>query len=303
VRKPRIAAIGAGRLAKALLPALRAAGYPVVAVMAPSLASARALARRVGARAGTDPARTVEEADVVLLAVPDRRIEEAAAKLARGASVAGKIVLHHAGSLGIDPLRPLARRGAAVGVLHPFQVLSDAEAAASVLPGSFARIEGDPRAVAAARRIAADLGLVPFRPRRSLGLRARAAYHAAASLVSNDLVALLSLAADALVREGFERSQVVAALVSLARGTLAHAERGGLDSALTGPVARGDVATVTAQLRSLRRLGRGAAEAHRLLGRELLALALEGGRISRKEAVALRRVLRVESARPPRRRE
>jgi len=265
VRKPSIAAIGAGRLARALLPRLREAGYRVTAV---------------------------EDAGVVLLAVPDRRIEEVARDLARArVDLSRKVFLHHAGSLGPEPLRALARRGAAAGVLHPFQVLSDARVAASILPGSFARIEGDRRAVAAARRIAKDLGLVPFRLPRPLRPKDRAAYHAAASLVSNDLVALLSLASRALAKVGIDRTQALRALASLARGTLAHAEQGGLDAALTGPVARGDASTVEAQLRSLRLVGRGAAEAHRLLAGELLALAVEGRRLSRADAAALRRIL------------
>jgi predicted short-subunit dehydrogenase-like oxidoreductase (DUF2520 family) len=298
MKRPSTAIVGAGRLARSLAPRLAAAGYPIVAVAAPTLSHARALARRTGASAGTDPVRAAYRASLVLLAVPDRRIAEVSRMLARGArDLAGTTVLHHAGSLGVEPLRPLAKQGASTGVLHPFQVLSDPRLAGSLLPGSFARIEGDRRARSVASRLARDLHLVPFRIPRPFGGRERAAYHAAASLVSNDLVALLHLAAEVLEAQGIGRKQALGALVALAIGTLAHAERGGLESALTGPIARGDVATVAAQLASLRRFRAG--EAHGLLGRELVGLARRSGRIGPAEAAALRRLLDARTGRGP----
>jgi predicted short-subunit dehydrogenase-like oxidoreductase (DUF2520 family) len=294
-RRLPTAIIGAGRLARALGPAAVDAGYPVVAVASRSLASARRLSKRLGDSAvAACPAEAVRPARLVLIAVPDREVGAVARELAGSLDTGwrSRTVLHHAGSLGIEPLSPLARRGAGVGVLHPLQCLGISEVAASVLPGSGARIEGDRRGRVAARRLATDLGLVPLPIPSGLKPSDRVAYHTAASLVSNDLVALLSLAVDLMESIGIPRAKALSGLVPLARGTLAHVDAGGLDGALTGPVARGDVETAAAQLRSLARRSRAGADAHRLLALRLLEMAERAGRLDPAQRRELRRLLR-----------
>jgi predicted short-subunit dehydrogenase-like oxidoreductase (DUF2520 family) len=235
----------------------------------------------------------VENAALVLLAVPDRAIAPLARRLAARVPRGWprRTVLHHAGALGPACLAPLARRGAAVGVLHPLQVLGQARAAKTLLSGSRARIEGDPRAVGVARRLALDLGLVPVRFPRALGPSGRAAWHAAASLASNDLVALLSLAAEALRATGLGERKAMEALLPLARGAIAHVGAGGIEGALTGPVVRGDAATLTSQLRALKTACPEAAEVHRALSRRLLRIAEAAGGLTARDRSRLVRVL------------
>jgi len=280
-KPPGVAVIGAGRLARAILPLLEGAGYPVLAVASRRLADAQRAARSVpGAKATADPVRAIEGARIVFLAVPDREIAPIASRLAREAPGpwAGRIVLHAAGRLGTAPLRALARKGASTGVVHPMQVLGGVpRMARSVLPGSFARIEGDRGALPWARRIARALGLRPLRLRARLSDRDRAAYHAAASLASNDLLALLSAAAELLEAAGAKRTTALRALVRLAQGALLQAEVAGIGRALTGPVIRGDLDTVAAQLARLRSADPQLAELHRELSLRLLRLGeIEG---------------------------
>jgi predicted short-subunit dehydrogenase-like oxidoreductase (DUF2520 family) len=270
------AVIGTGRLARTLIPLLSPAGFPVAAVSGRRLALARRVARQLPrVRTGTDPAAAASAAGLVLLAVPDAAIAGLAADLGAvpGISWRGKVILHHAGSLGLEPLEPLRRRGASVGLLHPLQCLGRPDLASAVLRGSRARIEGTPKARALALRLARALGLVPLPLRRGLSAADRSAYHAAAALLSNDVVALLDLGADLLVSIGLTRRAAVAALGPLARGTLAQAEGGGTGAALTGPVVRGDLKTLQAHLGVLRSRSRTAEAAHRLLSRRLLELA------------------------------
>ena len=97
-----VAVLGAGRLARALVPRLVAAGYRVAAVASRSSRCARALARAApGAEAFSDPASAAAAADVVLFAVPDREIAPLARALARALPLwKGRTALHHAGALG-----------------------------------------------------------------------------------------------------------------------------------------------------------------------------------------------------------
>lgn len=273
--RPVTGFIGAGRLTRSLLPLLAAAGYPIAAVAAPRQAAARTACQGVaGVRSTTDLASAVRGVELVLLAVPDRAVEDVAADLV-GATPhdwPGRVVLHHAGALGPEALRALARRGASTGVFHPLQALADPGSASLALAGSRVRIEGDPAASRMARRLARDLELVPLRI-GPLAPAQRSAYHAAASLLSNDLLALLSIGVDLLESLGLKRVDAVRALGALGRGTLTQAERRGLGATLTGPVVRGDAATLAAHLARLSRDTGDAAEIHRMLSRRLLQLA------------------------------
>jgi predicted short-subunit dehydrogenase-like oxidoreductase (DUF2520 family) len=268
------AVIGKGKLAQAILPLLPAAGYPLLAV----------------AGRGDDPVDAVRGARLVLLAVPDAVLGEVARTLAvSDQGWKGRTVLHHAGALGLEPLLPLKKRGASVGLLHPLQCLGGSEMATELLAGSYARIEGTAKARTIAHRLAKGLGMVPLRFRGELSAADRSAYHAAASLISNDLLALVALGADLLEGIGLARADAIDALLPLAAGTLAQAGGDGLASAFSGPVVRGDVATVEAHLKTLSRRSKQAAEIHRLLSRRLLRLSADE---TGQPAPAVRRRLR-----------
>jgi len=278
--RPDVAVIGAGKLASALVPALDDAGFPVVSIAARSPASGRSIARRTrAARVTRSASRAAAAAEVLLLAVPDREIEPVANALAADPALEwqGRTVLHHAGALGPEPLSTLGRAGASIGVLHPLQCLGESARGRESLPGSAARIEGDPAACRLARRLARALDLVPLALPERLTASQRAAYHAAGSLVSNDLLALVAVGAELLESIGLDRQAALEALIPLALGTLDQT-RDGLAGALTGPAVRGDVETLRAHLRRLGRHSASAAEIHRLLSLRLVDLAREEGR-------------------------
>lgn len=293
MKRPTIGIVGAGRLATALAPLLVTAGYRITAVSSATRADARRLARVVRARAWPSSRDVALHAECILLAVPDRALGPTARQLARTASGCwpGKIVLHHAGGLGLEAVAALAARGAEVGVLHPLQTLGDPALARALVPGSRARIEGTPRALHVSRRMARDLGLVPLELRPHARPADRVAYHAAAALAANDLLGLLAVAVRILGSAGVEPHAAERALVRLALGAIAQAERHGLARALTGPVARGDAVVLRAHLEVLGRRAPDAATLHRVLSRQLLALAYPGARRRSATARALGRVL------------
>lgn len=277
--RPRVSLIGTGRMARALARSLDRAGWNVACVAGRRLTAAARICRPLaGAVATTDLSVAASRGRLLSLAVSDGAVARVASELA--AVPEGhwprKIVLHHAGALGLEPLKTLARRGADTGLLHPLQVLGEDALLGESMGTVHARIEGSPAARRTAERLCADLGLQPLRFARRLDADARAAYHAAASLMSNDLVALLASSAGLLQEAGLSRRAAVGALVALAQDALAQAADHGLRGALTGPVARGDEATLRSHLRRLRRHSARAAEVHRLLSRDLLELVEAG---------------------------
>ena len=127
--------------------------------------------------------------------------------------------------------------------------------------------------------------------------RARRAYHAAASLASNDLIALLTAARRLLVRHGVPERRAWSAVLALASSALSAAGRGGPGHALTGPVVRNDRETLFGQFDALRQ-DPDAREAHRALSSILVEVAVAAGRLGREDAAGLRQRLKRGRRRP-----
>lgn len=164
--------------------------------------------------------------DTVILAVPDDAIADAARPLREG-----MLVGHCAGSLGLDVLSPHEAFG-----MHPLMTVPDPT---TEFHGAGAAVAGSSaRALAFATELARSLGMSPV----TIADDDRGAYHAAASIASNFLVALEDAAERLLATCDAPRSL----LVPLVRATVENwAANGG--AALTGPIARGDTATVERQ--------------------------------------------------------
>ncbi len=174
-------------------------------------------------RRGADAA----DFDAVLLCVPDGEIAAAGALIAPG-----RFVGHCSGSTGLDVLA-----GHEAFSLHPLMTVT---AAGAQFAGAGAAIAGSsPAALALARELAARLGMNPVELRAA----DRAAYHAAASIASNFLVTIEAAAERLALSAGVDRRM----LAPLVRASVENWAALGATSALTGPVARGDEATVAVQ--------------------------------------------------------
>lgn len=224
-----IVIIGTGRMGHGLARALREANL------------------RVTLLDRTRRADDTRQATLVLIATPDDAIAQVAAELARDAAIAaGQVVLHLSGLLDRQALDALAPTGAALGSLHPLQAIADPATAAERLRGSFAGIEGDPRALEAGEALAAALGMRAVR----LAPGTKPAYHAGAVLASNYVVVLADVAQRLARQAGVGTDAVAELYLPLMRGTVANLAQGPA-AALTGPVRRGDAATVRAHLAAL----------------------------------------------------
>ena len=201
--------------------ALRAAGHDV----------AGPLSRGERPPAGTE---------TVLICVPDAQIAAVAALLAEPLDGTGTdvnlLVGHCSGATGLGALTPHEAFS-----LHPLMtVVGETELDVLRLRGSAAAIAGTtPRALAAARALALAVGLAPV----EIDERDRAVYHAAATFASNFLITVEAAAELLAARAGVSREQ----LLPLVEATIANWGRLGAEGALTGPIARGDEATVERQ--------------------------------------------------------
>lgn len=181
----------------------------------------------------------------LLLAVRDRDVVGVARKLAPLLPPRG-VVLHCSGALGPEALRPLGLR-AALGVFHPLLPFPHPVSPRVELAGAVVTLSGDDEAVAAGRELAEAFGMVPMVcPNLDWPL-----YHGAAALAGPMVYALFRLACSEMARAGFPRDAAEKALLPLAQAALAHAAEARGFANLTGPLVRGDTATVEAHLAAL----------------------------------------------------
>jgi len=268
----RFALSGCGRAGGTLGFALARRGGRLEAVAASSPArTAEALAFLDTGRAATSLTEAARAAPLVFLAVPDRMLEPVARELARAERFPDTLFLHRAGALTAEALAPLRAAGAGVGSCHPLLSLNRRQRDPRVFEGASFAVDGDPEARRVASRVALLLGGRPF----DALPEGRVLYHAGGALAANALVTLLDQAAQLLQGVGLERGRAVEALLPLVRSTLGHLERDGAEAALTGPIRRGDAATVR---RHLEALPRGPLrEAYVALARLTLELARRAG--------------------------
>ncbi len=248
-RKPQVAIVGAGNLARTLAGALHGAGYKIVEVVArdqpTSLRRARRLADEVAASA-TTVTKVQIRADVVWFCVPDGAIAGAAEALKAATDWRGKVALHSSGALTSDELAELRRGGASVASVHP--LMTFVRGSRPSLGGVPFAIEGDPSAVRMARAIVVDLRGHPVAIRKG----EKPAYHAWGMFTSPLLTALLSASEAVAGAAGVPRKAAKQRMLPILRQTLANYAELGAAGASSGPIVRGDAETVRKHLTVLR---------------------------------------------------
>jgi predicted short-subunit dehydrogenase-like oxidoreductase (DUF2520 family) len=250
-RNPTTFLVGAGPVATALAGALRLGGVPVLGLWGRTPAAARAAGAAAGVAAfSSAPPDILLEAEVVILAVRDASIGEAAQTLV-GTGLIGKrhVMLHCAGATSArEVLGNVAPVVAGIGTLHPLMAIADGRIAMRALKGTVFGIEGDDVGRAAAAKLVAAVGGIVM----PLDSAQMGAYHAAAALASNYIVSAIDAAAQVLAGAGVSPTQAAQALVPLAEGALRNVSQKGTTAGLTGPVRRGDAVTIQRHLDALR---------------------------------------------------
>ncbi|MCB9895451.1 MAG: DUF2520 domain-containing protein [Planctomycetes bacterium] len=276
---PFIAIYGMGRFGRALAGALDARKLPLV---------------RVGGRGEAPPdwntlyargpaafLHGLEPGTLVMLALPDDALPGAATEFAALAGAAGLMFVHPSGSRGTEALAPLEAAGARTGVFHILQSFPRQDGS-GLIAGSYGSVGGQVIPDLLELAGALDVAVVQLKDEQ------RIAYHAAAVLASNALVALLDVGRGILVQAGIPEETAARMLTPLARGTLTNVETTGIEQALTGPVVRGDVGTIARHLAALTGPAR---EAYVATMRAAADLAERSGRLKDPDLAAIRELL------------
>jgi len=239
--------IGAGRCGLQLARAMAAAGLDLAAIVAHSERSRRRVRRLLPGTPVAASGRPLPPSSHCLVAVPDAELAAVAAELAGSLAPGTRVALHTSGLHPGAILTPLRGRARALGSFHPLLSFPTAGGAAVATAGAVAGIEGDPPALGAARALARALGMTPVQ----LTAAGKPRYHAAAVMAANLTHALVVEAREELLAIGLARPVVGAALAALVSSALGAALAAHGWEKLTGPLPRGDVASVEAHLAAL----------------------------------------------------
>ena len=235
--KHKFAVIGHGRVGGAVLALLEDSGYiPQWVVEVENSNSLVPVYKSLP----TDP----QGADIIFITVPDDSISDvvSAMALAWKDNLKGRVVFHMSGLHTSDILEPLNKLGAETASFHPLQSIMHPDSARKALKGSVFTVEGTPKAIITAGRIADKLGGKILK----IAKEDKVIYHAAAVIASNYITSLVTVAEDLMSDIGLKRGH----MLPLIKGTLANIENHGR-AALTGPIRRGDWATVEKHIKAL----------------------------------------------------
>ncbi|HMI23260.1 MAG TPA: DUF2520 domain-containing protein, partial [Streptosporangiaceae bacterium] len=187
----------------------------------------------------------LRRADLALLTVPDDALPGLVTGLAAtGAPLEGRMLAHASGRYGVSVLEPAVRQGALPLALHPVMTFTGRADDVERLRGTSFGVTAPEVLRPAAEALVIEMGGEPV----FIAEEQRDLYHAAIAGAANHLITLVAQAMDLLRTAGVaEPARLLAPLLS---ASLDNALRFG-DAGLTGPVARGDAATVAAHVAAL----------------------------------------------------
>lgn len=268
---PTLNLIGAGHVGRVLGRLFAACGsFEVQDVLTRSGRSAADALGFIGSGRAVLGLDEMRPADAWMLAVGDDQIAPVCAQLAAARDLRGAIVFHCSGARSSAELDQAARAGAFTASVHPVRSFADPDQVARSFPGTFCGVEGDPRALGIVNPALAAIGAraVP------IDAAAKTVYHAASVFASNYLVTVLDAALRAYQAAGIPEELARELARPLATETLDNVFRIGTEAALSGPIARGDMATVARQQEALERWDAPTGQLYRALTQATTALAL-----------------------------
>ena len=274
--------IGAGTVGTAMAVRLSQKGYPVIAVYDVNPAAAKRFAEAVKSCQVYAKAQDVaDKAEHVFITTADDFIPQVAAEVCWHE---GQIVSHCSGASSAEVLEPVKKFGALVGCIHPLQTFSGMAQAIENLPGSMFAIEAEEPVLSVLKEMAISL------KGEWVILKAddKALYHASACIACNYFYTLVNIAAELWQNFGKTVPEATKAMMPMLRGSLNNLDAIGLPKALTGPIARGDITTITKHLSVLKKKAPELLPLYKELGKWTISIGVAKGTLSADRAKELR---------------
>jgi len=281
-----LSCIGAGRLGKTIC-RLLADKVSIQQIINRNLSSSQRAVDFIGSGLAT-PITDLQPANIWLIATPDSQIESAYKQLQASGVLENKtIVFHCSGAIGASVLYS-SNADIDVASVHPIHSFADPQKSLSHFPGCHCAIEGQPDAVEVLQTLFESIGALPF----VIDSQHKPLYHSATVMACNYLVSLMQTSQQILAVAGID-DRNGNPLESLIRQTLDNYLDTNATSALTGPIARGDVKTVASHLDALRQESDGDLwqQVYTALGKATLPIASQQGQASSTDLQQIKELL------------
>lgn len=245
---PEVTIIGVGGLGKSLARALLEANIPVKSLFNRTVDKAQNLAADLNISiAGSFPEKIGHLGNLIFITVADDALKEVSERLGSITDdFSGRTVVHCSGNESAELLDDLKSKGAATASFHPLQTFTD-QSNPATFEDIFFSLQGDESAFSDLKQIAQKLGAQTL----EVNAEQKSHLHAAAVLASNYLNTLLNASVETASLSGLPSNKVKQALLPLVKTTLQNIEHQSFKKALSGPIKRGDVATVEKHLKLL----------------------------------------------------
>jgi predicted short-subunit dehydrogenase-like oxidoreductase (DUF2520 family) len=287
--------VGAGRVGQTLGRLLHHAQLVEIGgVVARDLSRAKAACDFIGAGVPLADTKACPASTITLISTPDGEIASVCATLCMaGVLTSGSVVFHVSGAHSSEILASAAAAGAATASIHPVKAFASPQSAAASFAGTPCGYEGSAAALSTLEPLFRALGAQTFK----LSAQHKVLYHAAAVMASNYVTTLADAALALYAAAGVDAERATDLVRSIATDTLSKALELGPANALTGPIARGDVAIVDAHRAALEALDDDTLGViYDALGRRALAMAKRTAAVTNPELEQLAQ--RLTSLRP-----
>ena len=276
--------VGTGALGSTLARAMQQVGYHVTAVASRTNASSERLAKELDNCEASTLQDVADRCDAVFLTVPDSAILDVASATHWRSRQA---VVHCSGASSLAVLDSAKSNGALIGAFHPLQTFGGSNGDPDVLRDIAYAVEAESPLREALEALATDLGGWPI----ALAAENRILYHASAIAACGLLATLVKLSADLWSDFGQNSDAGLRSLLPLVRSTLDGIERRGFPGVLTGPMIRGDVATVQSHIDALSARAPAFQPIYSHLALASLPIARDKGGLGTREEEQLRELL------------
>ncbi len=241
--------IGCGRLGRTILRLIADNQIAIInEVVNQSLQSAEAAIKFVGQGKPVGSLDELSPADIYFITTRDDTIQHVCEELVRKNLLKShSIVIHFSGSLASDVLVSARAAGCFIASVHPVKSFANSEAAINHFSGTYMAIEGDPEAMTIVKELIQGVGGIAF----SIKKQNKRQYHAGMVIANNYLTTLHYQAVKNLQESGVEESVAKKLVSMLMSDSLNNVNTFDHKAALTGPIQRGDVATVKGHIEAL----------------------------------------------------
>jgi len=249
-KRANIAVIGAGKIAYSLVNALVKSNYKVKLIISSNINSAKNLAQKFSVKNYSDKLTNLDDKiRVIFISVPDNQIKMTADKIAHySLNVRNSLFIHLSGAENISKLSALQRMGAFTASFHIMQTFPSKRIIK--IEKCYASIETKNKlAERFLFRLAGDLKLKPFK----LSSNDKIRYHLAGVFASNFLVGnifnsewIFDIKKSKIHYSNFDL------LSPIIKSTINNIDKLGSSKALSGPIERGDLATIKKHVKALR---------------------------------------------------